>query len=346
MIAYLSISASPTHGGDYHAPSLSCCSTGAQSFDGTLPYELVRWDGSLQPWWHGDSTRPWAQPVQSLECLECVNDLASRRKQHERLHSSEQPLGRPDCHERFVGKGDLNAHTADRPYGCPVCPKRFRSKANRQCHLRTHTGERPFACSECPKRFYESRYLRMHLRTHTGETPYACPECPRRFSQRSNLKTHLLTHAGERPYGCNECPKRFYTNSHARRHLRVHTGERPYACSECPRRFNQKGNLNKHRLTHRGERLHHCMECAQCLNKSQILRDQLTHRISAILKNSSASVRAPIAVPALTAGLWFGGYGTPSMAFPPLGIDAHHARTDPATLTGLALDLHGRSGTQ
>uniref|UniRef100_A0A8C7E177 C2H2-type domain-containing protein n=1 Tax=Naja naja TaxID=35670 RepID=A0A8C7E177_NAJNA len=134
------------------------------------------------------------------------------------------------CGKCFVQKWDLKnhqrIHTGEQPYECSYCGKCFTQKGNLKTHQRIHTGEKPYKCLQCGKCFIQAVLLKNHQRTHTGERPYTCSQCGKRFNLGGDLKKHQRIHTGERPYKCSLCGKDFSQMGNLKKHQTIHAGER------------------------------------------------------------------------------------------------------------------------
>ena len=79
------------------------------------------------------------------------------------------------CPRSFIRKSQLKnhqpIHTQEQPFHCVECGKRFKRFNHLVRHEAIHSGVKRFKCKLCGNKFYRSDYLKVHLRKHTGERP-------------------------------------------------------------------------------------------------------------------------------------------------------------------------------
>ncbi|XP_058118768.1 zinc finger protein 54-like [Anopheles ziemanni] len=98
---------------------------------------------------HNRHMNKWHRPAKEYTCNICKKILPSSKslKNHQRVHSDEQP------------------------FACRSCPKRFKSSCARRTHEIVHTGIR-FSCELCKRSYRYKSLLAMHYRKdHDDELP-------------------------------------------------------------------------------------------------------------------------------------------------------------------------------
>jgi len=154
-------------------------------------------------------------------CETCGMDfyLESQLKRHVTRHMEKKfkcPF--PDCHWKFVQKGELNAHykchEVEKKYLCDTCGYAAHTPYHLKRHYKVHTGERKFQCEYCTYRAGNRTHLQRHMRIHIGSKPFKCPYCSYSCNTHENIRKHILEtkkHQGKNMYPCKFCP--FGTNS-------------------------------------------------------------------------------------------------------------------------------------
>ena len=100
-------------------------------------------------------------------------------------------------------------HTGEQPYLCVVCNQRFSILGNFRRHERRHTGEKPYECDFCQARFTQHHGLLCHRKIHIGERPFQCAICHGTINTKEGLLRRFIMnrsyHCSNKLHGSQHC---------------------------------------------------------------------------------------------------------------------------------------------
>merc|ERR1712080_670530 len=115
-------------------------------------------------------------------------------KEHEKLHTNENPEVCKWCGKRFKARKTLinheRLHTGESSYQCQYCEKAFVQKSNLNSHVKTCHKDANIDSQVMPKVNLKKKAALVNL---FDKKPYICEGCQRPFTFKKNLKRHLKT---------------------------------------------------------------------------------------------------------------------------------------------------------